>query len=150
MIKRDCRDRGISYAKANRNKVWKYFKKVWIHTFIPKWWIINRVSVDVVNRTSNTLERYNPTLNSPFSGAHPDITQFIDVIEKQSRENVRLQGDISNRRAHAPIRADSQRAPGFESDSSLKLTLTDLEVNDSAFDASDSANYSTRSISPEY
>ncbi|KAE8986395.1 hypothetical protein PR003_g24121 [Phytophthora rubi] len=89
MIKRDCRTRGVHFSKANWKKFWKYFKKIWIRQFKPEWWNINGVRVDIVNRTNNPLERYNRTLNSAFSGAHSDITQFICVIEKQSLENVR-------------------------------------------------------------
>ncbi|EGZ06521.1 hypothetical protein PHYSODRAFT_404894, partial [Phytophthora sojae] len=105
MIKRDCEARGIGYSRPNWKKFWKYFKKTWINKFKPEWWNINSVSEDIVNRTNNPLERYNRTLISVFNGGHPDITRFISVIEEQSRENVRLLDDISNRRARAPNHA---------------------------------------------
>ncbi|OWY90517.1 hypothetical protein PHMEG_00041328, partial [Phytophthora megakarya] len=73
--------------KDNWKKFWKYFKKIWIHKFKPEWWNINGIREDIVNRTNNPLERYNRTLNSAFSVAHPDIIRFISVIEEQSREN---------------------------------------------------------------
>ncbi|OWZ16290.1 hypothetical protein PHMEG_0009931 [Phytophthora megakarya] len=86
LIKRDCRARCIGYSRDNWKKFWKYFKNIWIHKFKPEWWNINGIHEDIVNRTNNPLERYNRILNSAFSGAHPDITRFISVIEEQSRE----------------------------------------------------------------
>ncbi|GMF42142.1 unnamed protein product [Phytophthora fragariaefolia] len=79
---------------------------------------------DLVNRTNNPLERYNRSLNEAFSVAHSDITQFIDVIEEQSRENVRLLADISSRRTrapnHAPVHTPSSLEPDSDSDSDIE------------------------------
>ncbi|KAK1940193.1 hypothetical protein P3T76_008516 [Phytophthora citrophthora] len=130
MIKRDCGDQGISHSKDNWKKFWKYFKRTWIKKFVPEWWNIYGLIEDIVNRTNNPLERYNRTLNEAFLVPHPDVIQFISVIERQSRKNVRFIEDISNRRARAPEHADPQQAPRFESDLDF--------VGDSGLDASDS------------
>ncbi|POM81490.1 Hypothetical protein PHPALM_524 [Phytophthora palmivora] len=79
----------------------------------------------------NPLERYNRTLNDAFSVPHPDVVQFISVVEKQSRDNVRLINDISNRRARAPSHASPQRAPRFESDYQVEVeSESDLADSD--------------------
>ncbi|ETP26039.1 hypothetical protein F441_01155 [Phytophthora nicotianae CJ01A1] len=89
------------------------------------------------------------TLNDAFSVAHPDVTQFISVIEAQSRECVRLINDISNRRATAPAHAPAQPAPAFDSDSDFEVDSdSDLDVSDPGSEASDGASVASRS--PEY
>jgi hypothetical protein len=150
-IKRDCSSRGISYARENWKKFWKYFKKTWLHKFEPAWWNINGVREDIVNRTNNPLERYNRTLNTHFNGGHPDVTRFISVIEQESRENLRLLTDISNRRASAPNHAPAQRAPAFDSDANLEVDSdSNLEIVGANSDDSDSNDGSIRLMSPEY
>jgi hypothetical protein len=150
-IKRNCSSRGISYSRENWKKFWKYFKKTWLHKFEPARWNINGVREDIVNRTSNPLERYNRTLNTHFNGGHPDVTRFISVIEQKSRENLRLLTDISNRRASAPNHAPAQRAPAFDSDSNLEVDSdSNLEIVGADSDDSDSNDGSIRSMSPEY
>ncbi|ETO66972.1 hypothetical protein F444_15973, partial [Phytophthora nicotianae P1976] len=149
MIKRSCGYQGIQYSKDNWTKFWKYFKTTWIKKFVPAWWNTNGLGEDIVNRTNNPLERYNRTLNDAFSVAHPDVTQFISVLEAQSREYVRLINDISNRRTTAPAHAPAQPAPAFDSDSDFEVDSdSDLDVSDPGFEASDGA--SVASQSPEY
>ncbi|GMF51050.1 unnamed protein product [Phytophthora fragariaefolia] len=100
-----------------------------------------------VNRTNNPLERYNRSLNEAFSVAHPDITQFIGVIDEQSRENVRLLADILNRRArapnHAPAHAPSSLEPDSDSDSDT-VEFEGSEIENS------SCTSSIASVSPKY
>ncbi|POM69327.1 Hypothetical protein PHPALM_14396 [Phytophthora palmivora] len=147
IIKRDCRDQGILYSRESWKKFWKYFTNTWIKKFIPEWWTVNGLNEDIVNRTNNPLERYNRTLNDDFSVPHPDVVRFISVIEKQSRDNVRLINDISNRRARAPSHASPQRAPRFESDYQLEVE-SESDLADS--DDLNSDDDSDISVSPEY
>ncbi|OWZ05684.1 hypothetical protein PHMEG_00022178 [Phytophthora megakarya] len=105
--------------KDNWKKFWKYFKKIWIHKFKPEWWNINGIREDIVNRTNKPLERYNRTLNSAFSGAHPDIIRFISVIEEQSPKNVTSRIAEPGLRFMQTYLASSQIR-------NLKLTLTPI------------------------
>ncbi|KAG3107568.1 hypothetical protein PI125_g12614 [Phytophthora idaei] len=147
MIKRDCGDQATSYSKENWKKFWKYFKKTWVKKGLPEWWNVNGLHDDIVNRTNNPLERYNRTLNDAFSVRHPDVIQFINVIEEQSRENARLVNDISIRRATAPAHAEPQQAPRFESESDIASeSVSDLDDSDDSNSEDDSEN----SMSPEY
>ncbi|ETO66963.1 hypothetical protein F442_15842 [Phytophthora nicotianae P10297] len=149
MIKRGCGYHGIQYSKDNWTKFWKYFKATWIKKFVSAWWNTNGLGKDIVNRTNNPLERYNRTLNDAFSVAHPDVTQFISVIEAQSRAYVRLINDISNRRTTAPAHAPAQPAPTFDSDSDFEVDSdSDLDVSDPGSEASDGASVASRS--PEF
>ncbi|POM64766.1 Hypothetical protein PHPALM_19680 [Phytophthora palmivora] len=97
------------------------------------WWNIYGLREDIVNRTNNTLERYNRTLNDAFSVPHPDV----------SRDNVRLINDISNRRARAPSHASPQRAPRFDSDYQLEM-----ESESDLADSDDSNSDSGSVVSP--
>ncbi|POM81144.1 Hypothetical protein PHPALM_923 [Phytophthora palmivora] len=83
IIKRDCENENIVYSKENWQQFWKYFKQT-IIKLKPEWWNIYGLREDIVNRTNNPLERYNRTLNEAFLIAHPDVTQFIAVIERQA------------------------------------------------------------------
>jgi hypothetical protein len=40
----------------------------------------------VVNRTNNALERYNRTLNEEFPTAHPKMPDFVQTINRLSKE----------------------------------------------------------------
>ncbi|KAG2775366.1 hypothetical protein PC116_g24214 [Phytophthora cactorum] len=145
-IKRDCLAAGISYSKENWMRFWKYFEKTWIKKFKPERWNVSGLRQDLVNRTNNLLERYNRSLNEAFSVAHPNVTQFIGVIEEQSRENVRLLADISNRRARAPNHSPAQVPSDLEPDSELDSDFEDSENSevDNNFTTS-----SIASVSPE-
>ncbi|KAG3118397.1 hypothetical protein PI125_g2926 [Phytophthora idaei] len=109
-------------------RFWKYFEKTWIEKFKPEWWNVSGLRQDLVNRTNNPLERYNRSLNEAFSVAHPNVTRFIGVIEEQSRENVRLFPDISNRRARAPNYSSAQAPSDLEPDSELDSDFEDSEI----------------------
>lgn len=94
--------------------------------FLPEWWNVNGLNEDIINRTNNPS---NGTI-VPSTTPHPDVVKFIAVIKEQSRENVRLINDISNRRASAPAHAAARPAPGFESDPDLYVDSdSDLEVD---------------------
>eukprot|EP00644_Phytophthora_capsici_P008753 jgi/Phyca11/111322/e_gw1.20.607.1 len=148
IIKRDCVAQGIVYSKDNWKKFWKYFKRAWIKKVLPEWWNINGLNEDIVNRTNKPLERYNRTLNEAFPVPHPDVIQFISIIERQSRDNVRLIEDISNCRARAPRHAGPQQAPSFESDSDL---VGDSNSDDSVSgNDDDSDDDFGMGMSPEY
>ncbi|POM76611.1 Hypothetical protein PHPALM_6126 [Phytophthora palmivora] len=147
MIKRDYKDQGILYSRKSWKTFWKYFTNTWIMKFVPEWWNVNDLNEDIVNRTNNPLERYNHTPNDAFSVPHPDVVQFISVIEKQSRDNVRLINDIPNHRARAPSHASPQRAPRFESDYQLEVE-SESDLADS--DDSNSDIVSVVSVSPKY
>jgi hypothetical protein len=137
MIKHNCGDLGIQYSSDKWKASWKYFKKTWIKKFKTARWNVNGLDEDIVNRTNNPLERYNRTLNEAFGNAHPDVVHFISAIEEQSRENVRLIADISNRRASAPAHAEPQQAPSFQAGGDFE-SESDLEANGSDSDDSDS------------
>ncbi|ETP28509.1 hypothetical protein F442_22198 [Phytophthora nicotianae P10297] len=53
---------------SNRTR-FGYFKRTWMGTYDPALWIVNAISetTDIVNRTNNTLERFNRDLNESFS-----------------------------------------------------------------------------------
>ncbi|KAF1788276.1 hypothetical protein GQ600_25894 [Phytophthora cactorum] len=99
-----------------------------LRKFKPEWWNVSGLRQDLVNPTNNPLERYNRSLNEAFSVAHPNVTQYIGVIEEQSRENVRLLPDISNRRARAPNYSPAQAPSDLEPDSELDSDFEDSEI----------------------
>jgi hypothetical protein len=149
MIKRDCGDLGIQYSSDKWKAFWKYFKKTWIKKSKAALRNVNGLDEDIVNRTNNPLERYNWALNEAFGNAHPDVIHFISVIEEQSRENVRLIADISNRRASAPAHAGPQQAPSFQSGGDFE-SESDVGADGLDSDDSDSDEDSVVSMSPEY
>ena len=73
-----------------------YFLKYWFlsNDFIAKWNVIGGIEMDLNNRTNNSLERYNLTINDKLLTPHPRIAAFIKVIEEESRMQVGRLNDI--------------------------------------------------------
>ncbi|KAG2938657.1 hypothetical protein PC116_g4672 [Phytophthora cactorum] len=137
----------MSYSKENWMGMWRYVERTWIKKFKPEWSNVSCLRQDWVNRTNNPLELYNRSLNEAFSVAHPNVTQLIGVIEEQSRENMRVLADISNRRARAPNHSPAQTPSDLEPDSEL---FSDFEDSENSEVDNNFTTSSIATVSPEY
>lgn len=83
---------GINYIKTacdlrdnNLERFWIYLISTWIHRFPPSIWgcsVFNDKTL--VNRTNNSLERFNRRLNENFINAHPNLASFIETIKTEN------------------------------------------------------------------
>jgi len=66
------------------DKFWVYFDKTWI-PIIESWNICigDDKYIELVNRTNNGLERYNPKFNGLFP-KRPSLIEFVQTLEKES------------------------------------------------------------------
>lgn len=63
-------------------------------------WNINAIAetTAIVNRTNNSIERFNRDLNESFTSAHPNLLAFLVVIKEKSKDYVALIEEIRHNR----------------------------------------------------
>ena len=116
----EIRSKGIPYVKSiideeliskDEKDKWEYF---WERYFITCWmssdsfiktWNIHcddGSHLDIQNKTKNTLERYNRSLNEKNSTPHPSPVEFVTTIEEKSRVQVKRLNDIRSGNVQPP------------------------------------------------
>ena len=66
---------------------------------------------DLANRTNNTLERYNRSMNDKFPTPHPTLLVFFQTIELKSREQVERCDNIRMGRMRVPQLQETNIGP---------------------------------------
>ena len=114
---KDIRIKGIQYCrskmdeshhKAQYNKFWSYFSRIWLDLYDPKIWNIHGLltenpDITLVNRTNNPLERFNRRLNNSFPSPHPSMSQFIDTVRAISDDYVLVLNRIKQGNYPPPV-----------------------------------------------
>ena len=117
---RDIIDAEVKTKKDRQlwDEFWGYFKKYWMSTqdFISTWNIFDteKKYIELQNRTSNALERYNRTLSENISTPYPSLIQFVTTLEEEARRQVTRLENIRNGKEIAPTYQDttgSNRVP---------------------------------------
>lgn len=84
------------------NAFWTYFTKNWLIRYPPEDWNVcgkdDKKKAIMVNRTNNSLERYNGTLQGRFKQSHPGVEYFVREMRQLSMLQVDTYSHLSNNR----------------------------------------------------
>lgn len=97
--------RGIAYIRkilhpiesqdlTNFNKFWTYFLDYWCNKDRITTWNVHNLATQkdrdsiAINRTNNSLERFNSEMNQELNGSHPSLLYWITTIKKLSIRRV--------------------------------------------------------------